>query len=145
MMVIVKAKCGISPHHFLCRIFDTKKEMYDYYTSYIKKASIVMDPKLDFSAICMPYVKKRYADGKWIQAKDLGEILFYKDNIGAGIVSHELGHAAFWWSRHIKRNKNAVFGCADKKIRKREEDMLTCMLHLVRTFTNKCYKIGVYR
>jgi len=145
-MVTMNIPCGDRKrHHFVCRVFDTKKQMYEYYSKYAKSASIKLDTKLDFNAICMPYYKIKKVGGKNVYAKDIGEVLFHKKRIGAGIVAHEFGHAAMWHERHVNKNSQALFGSATRGIGDREERMLLILYRLVRNFTIQAYKKGVYK
>jgi len=66
----------------------------------------------DWAAAHNPDTQERYADteaavyswkrlvrvrGKWQRKPDMGWIVFYTGHIGAGIVSHEMTHAAFYY------------------------------------------------
>lgn len=149
-MITIKAKCEVTKHHFICRVFNTKKEMYAYYIAYITNSKYDerygnfkrLSSQLNFSAICMPYEKLNFKKGKKPKrADDMGEILFYKGRLGTGIIAHEMGHAAMWWARLIDKNTNAEFG---PEIGNKEEKMLTVLYHLARNFTNRAYKLGVF-
>ncbi len=139
----------MTKHYYKVRVFDTKREMYAYYMLYISKREQVpkfkgfkgWSKKLNFEAIVMPYERYRFIGRKKIQANDIGEVLFYRKQIGAGIAAHEFGHASIWWDRLVKKNKRAIYG---ERVCAAEERMLHCLYHLVRNFTNKCYKLGIY-
>jgi hypothetical protein len=136
-------------------VFDTKKEMYAFYDEYAKhrvkdELSMELSKKGGFNghrvennyaAMCIPYVmlKRNNLDGPI--GNDIGIVIFYKGRLGAGIVAHEMGHAALHYDREVNGNKNAEYG---NNIGEKEEDMLHALFHLVRNFTRKCYKLGIY-
>lgn len=143
-MTTFNVPCTLTKHHFVARVFENKKEMYAYYIYFSKtfKAKKTLR-KMNFGAIVMPYERYKFVGKKRVavKSKDIGEILFYKDRMGAGIVAHEMGHAAMFWDRHIKGNAAACYGTT---ISSAEERMLMCLYHLVRNFTNKCHRLGLY-
>lgn len=48
-----------------------------------------------FEAICMSWRRYRMRGGRWHELKECGAILFQIGFMGAGVVAHELAHAAF--------------------------------------------------
>lgn len=149
MMTSFNINCIETKHYFKARVFDTKKEMYAYYMLYISKREQTpkfkgftgWSKKLNFEAIVMPYEKYRFIGRKKIQDNSIGEVLFYKGRLGAGIVAHEMGHCAMWHDRLVRKNKRAIYG---EQVSAAEERMLHCLYHLVRNFTRQCYKRGIY-
>lgn len=127
-----------SPYFFTVRVFGSKAKMYAYFQK--RGKSIGLKPKdahLNFEAICMCYERLRAAK----RMPDIGEVLFYRDRLGAGIVAHEMLHAAMHYDRLVSRNETATFTA---NIGKEEERLAHCLTDLVRQFTVKAYKSGLY-
>ena len=90
------------------RIFDYHAEIFDYLH---KKWPYNLD--CDTNAATFAY--DRYKDN--ILQPILGDILFHKNGLGAGIVSHEMTHAAnYWIDRRVK--KYQLGGMLNKKSKK---------------------------
>lgn len=150
----IKATSG---YYFKCRVFDTKTEMYEYYVKYkvtseCGKATGAndwdafsfegFDEKLDFAAIVLPYERlKIVTETEFHRAKDIGEALFYRNRLGAGLVAHECLHMAMWHDRLIEGNEEAVFS---NNIGEAEERLAYCLTELVRQFTVACHKRKIY-
>lgn len=107
------------------------------------------DPKPRFDAIVMPYLFdetrwKKVFKGTQKENKcrtDIGVILFCRGSLGAGIVTHEFGHAAFWHNRLKIKNRNLNLGRHNGIL---EEACLYDLAAMVKKFTRKCYEIGLY-
>lgn len=125
-------------HHFVVRVFDTKAEMWAYFERYRKQNHLDYQ-KPDFGAIVMPYEVRNSITGEL--ADDIGEILFYKGLVGAGVVAHEMGHAALWVERLLNGNKTATFGESNNDD---EERFLYLLSNLTKNVVKKFYKISVY-
>lgn len=129
-----------SPYFFAVRVFDTKAEMFAHFR---KRGKVIglkrKDGHLNFEAICMCYERIRAKDDK--RMPDIGEVLFYRERLGAGIVAHEMLHAAMHYERLVTRNTSATF---TEYIGKEEERLAHCLTDLVRAFTVKAYKLGIY-
>lgn len=146
-----------SGYYFKCRIFDTKVEMYEYYVKYKvtsesgKAAGMNdwdtfnfdgFDESLDFAAIVLPYERlKVVSEAEFHRAKDIGEALFYRNRLGAGLVAHECLHMAMWHERLIEGNQEAIFS---NNIGEAEERLAYCLTEFVRKFTIACFKYGLY-
>lgn len=110
--------------YYLAFIFDTKEEMLLFHK--ITYQSFKWKYHRKFEAICTYWrtiypVKKR---------KMIGHVLFYKGYIGAGVVSHEFSHAAFFYLT-CKLNK--------PHNKKTDEQFCTYQGEMVRQFWNKYY------
>jgi len=143
--------------YFKIIIFESRKDMYAFYLEYARQsdwkdirgshgvkfglsAKCTYDSKPKFDSTVMPYywIRKKNLPG---QRNDIGVIVFFKNRLGAGLVSHEFGHAAFHHNR-IKINfKNLNLGKGNCVL---EEACLYDLAAMVRKFTNKCYQLGVY-
>jgi hypothetical protein len=150
----VKADSG---YYFKCRVFETKAEMYEYYVKYkiTSECGKVtgandwdtfnfdgFDEKLDFAAIVLPYERLKVVSKTELhRMKDIGEALFWRDRLGAGLVAHECLHMAMWHERLIEGNEDAVFSNA---IGEAEERLAYCLTEFVRKFTIACYKRKIY-
>lgn len=107
------------------------------------------DPRPRFDAIVLPYVFdksiwKKVFKGTPKEHKrrtDIGVMLFYKDRIGAGLVAHEFGHAAFWHNRLKLKDECLNLGKGNCYL---EEACLYDLAAMVKKFTRKCYEIGLY-
>lgn len=155
-MVKFNVKAG-SGYYFKCCVFDTKAAMYEYYVKHIgaresgKAAGVDdgdtfnfdgFDEKLDFAAIVMPYERLKFiSETEFQRANDIGEALFYRKRLGAGLVAHECLHMAMWHERLIEGNEEAVFS---NNIGEAEERLAYCLTEFVRKFTLACYKHGLY-
>lgn len=129
-----------SRYTFAVKVFDTKAKMYDYFRKRGKAIGLKRrDGELDFAAICMCYERIRTRDEK--RMPDIGEVLFYRDRLGAGIVAHEMLHAAMHYERLVNQNTNATF---TPNIGKEEERLAHTLTDLVRQFTETAYKRGLY-
>lgn len=119
-------------------VFDTKKEMFEFKARYDKENGIEYGYG-GFGAIVMPYEIINTETGK--RRLEIGTCLFYKGNIGAGLISHEMLHCAMWYERLLNGNKNACFGDGT---REDEERLCYILTYLVRSFVGKLYKLGIY-
>lgn len=73
-------------------LFDTRESMQAYYQEY--------GGTDDVAAVHCPMLCKKVSkSGKERLLPKLGELLFYVDSCGGGIVSHEFFHAVLWWAR----------------------------------------------
>ncbi len=124
-----------SGHFFVCKIFASKKLMYDYYVNRCKRWK-TEQLSLDFGALVSPYEKRKNG----ILGENIGEAIFYEAKLGAGLISHEMLHCAMWHERIVADNKMAEFGahCGDI-----EERIAYTLTHLVNTFVEKCYKMNI--
>lgn len=125
-------------NHFVVRVFDTKNEMWKYFDGYREKNGLPFE-RPDFGAIVIPYEVRNTKTNDL--ASDIGEILFYRGLVGAGVIAHEMGHAAMWAERLLYGNKNASFGEGNNET---EERFLYTLADLVKKTVAKFYKIGVY-
>lgn len=126
-------------------IWPTKKAMQDH-----------MQSGRGYTAICTTMERINR------QGRKLGqfcEINFYRGALGVGVVSHEMGHAAFSWAarrgipirevyetnakehseiwQHQRHNKIAPDGNPEERI-------VYVLGELCRRFTQKCYDLGLY-
>ncbi len=91
--------------YYNVRIFDYQVEIFDYLH---KKWPHHLD--CDTNAATFAY--DRYKDG--VKQDILGDVLFYKGGLGAGVVSHEMTHATnYWLDRRVKNY--ALGGKLNKK------------------------------
>jgi hypothetical protein len=158
-MVKFNLKLKDSKKYYRIKIFNTKALMYRYYIEQSIKEGrkginnnrkfgimpgFTYDLNPRFHAIVLSYQKYLICNGK-INKKpenDIGEVLFYKDKIGAGIVAHELGHCAAFHQRILLKGKDLNLGTDNCNL---EEQLFYDLTHLVRRFTNKCYQLNVYK
>lgn len=116
-------------------IHDTKKEMHLWQ----------FPIKPDFRAIVNEHTIYRNGKRKRMVAlRTIGEIHFYRRQIGAYVVSHELLHAALGWARKIKLDFNPIM-LRDGGFAHPNEEAL-CEVHgrLMQQFVKKCVELGLY-
>lgn len=88
------------PHKYILKVFPNKKAMY----AFSKRHKILDDEK--FAALTASSIRQRQKNGKWEQDdKWLGFVLFDINDMGAGIVSHEMTHAALFALSRVKKAK----------------------------------------
>ena len=82
------------------------------------------------------YQRLRLKDGRWRRLPDMGWIVFHRGHIGAGIVSHEMTHAALYylqfWRPQLHRRLQTS--------RKADEVLAWVQGWLVAQFWRKFYK-----
>jgi len=83
--------------YYVVHIFHTEAKMYEHF----RRTNI--DPghtgQLDFRAICQGWSRYTVRDDKRLKRHpEIGQILFWAGNMGAGVVSHELTHATTYWA-----------------------------------------------
>lgn len=128
-----------SRYFFKVSVFNTKSQMYTYFRKRGKSIGLKRnDNKLDFFGICMCY---EHIDIQNKRMPDIGEVLLFRGKIGAGIVAHEMLHAALHYERLVSKNEQATF---TNNIGKEEERLAYCLTDLVRQFTVKAYELGIY-
>lgn len=134
----IKPRCG--RFYFNVLVFDTKQAMWDHCTFLdIKEGkSVEFEP---FGAICRTYeIVKIANDGGEIRKSEIGTILFAKQQLGAGTIAHEIGHASFHYDRLINGNSLAEYG---ENIGESEERVLYLLAEMVSDCINKMYKHNV--
>jgi len=122
---------------FTCKVFPTKAEMDAYYLTRCNEWGMEPEP-LEFAAMVSQFSKD--ADG--VMLGEIGEVICYAEKLGAGLISHEMLHCAFWHERLIEENADAEFGdeCGED-----EERICYTLTELVRQFVDKCYDFGIFK
>lgn len=125
-------------------IWSTKRAMHDY-----KKVG------RGYQAICTP-LERISKDGR--KLGQFCEINFYRNALGIGVVSHEMGHAAFCWAgrrrisipRILKDNSRAYATMWERDERDSivhpgaEESVVYILGELVRRTCIKLYALKLY-
>ena len=62
-----------------------------------------------YTAICTPLERLRNIGGKWRKIGQFCEINFHQRQIGIGVVSHEMTHAAFSWAARRRISFKSAF------------------------------------
>ena len=80
------------------RIFPTREEMREHI-----HAAPGWRERRSYAANCEAITRTYSAvltkrGGRLQRTRKLGEVLFHRGNLGSGIVTHEMGHAALHWS-----------------------------------------------
>lgn len=88
-------------------------------------------------------VYRVHADGRKRLKPYCGEINFYRENIGAGIVAHEMGHAMLEWCKRIGHViEEASFD--SPKVSDSEERACIVLGELVRQFYCHAQRLRLY-
>lgn len=134
-------------HYFNVIVFQTKKEMWDWWAAYKKMRGdqggdlSKCHGEREFAAMCVPYERLLiHSDGTEEQHNDIGTLIFHRKRLGAGIISHECNHAALWWDRLVNGNTEACYGRDNGDHDGAEERMNYGLYYLVRDCVNNLYK-----
>lgn len=128
-----------SKHFFKVFVFDTKDEMIKFYKHYPGSNG----DNGGWSARCIGYERIIIKPGEpEKKANDIGWLLFYKEQTGSGISSHEIFHATLHYMRVVNRNGTDEILLCEKEV---EEQAALINGDLNRSFTTQCYKYGIYK
>jgi hypothetical protein len=122
-------------------IFPTAAAMYAYWDGRQERRRIDYragyEPRRahDFAAITSGWESFRIAGGVEVPTNDVGEILFHERRMGAGIVAHEMCHAAHFW---LERQGLRVLDLDDADL---EEQVCLVVGHLCRKFWAKYFTL----
>lgn len=124
-------------HFFRVFVFRTDRSM----TRWVKKYS--PDMKSGFNAACFPYT---VMDETGRKKFDIGCLTFSRENLGAGIQSHEATHAALTYVRAITGTEEGwAFAIPDCNARHGAEETLAYAVSgVVRQLNKKFRKRGLY-
>jgi|SRR6185436_13611654 len=88
--------------YFKVIVFSSKRQMWAFYRQGVR--GFPGNGQLDFYAITLPY---SCIVGSKDSKREIGTILFHRQQTGTGTVSHEMTHAAVHYLRLKKANLNA--------------------------------------
>lgn len=128
-----------SRYFFSVHVCHSKAQMFKLVEEHMVEAG-KKKPARNYEAICCCYERIRVKDEK--RMPDIGQIFFHKERLGAGIVAHEMLHAALHHERLIDKNEHAVL---TSNIGEAEERVARTLTHMVRKFTNEAYGRGIYK
>jgi len=91
------------PHYYTVWIFRTREAMLQWVRESDTELNLTtgLTATYDFEAITRHWTTHRLCGRRWVLSPDIGVVLFYAGNIGGGIVSHEMTHAAIAWSQRV--------------------------------------------
>lgn len=140
LFVKFKVKCfSKDKPYFNVYIFRDQESMYRFFLKENKK--YCKDPETDFLAICQTYrTYKINPDGSEKMKDCIGNVLFYKDFIGGGVVSHEFVHAALHWYGACKAPHKKGW-IIIKNMEPDEEDICHAQSNMVVGFWLKYYEL----
>jgi len=99
-MITFRLKMKRTKHFFTVTVFDTKKEMLnDYVTKY--------DEHIKFEACVKPCFFQ--CESSLEIGKDIGSVYFYRGNLKAGLLAHEMLHCALWYDRIVNLNHRNTY------------------------------------
>lgn len=129
---------SISSQYYTVYIFDKKSRMYDYYEKFNliipsnNKREGRQHDELNFLAITNSW--RSYKGNQ--ELRDIGQVLFYSSKLGAGIVAHEMSHAALYWFNKIVTDPQNIFDNANY-----DERFAWALGNLVNQFWDKYWSI----
>lgn len=92
--------------YYLVVVFESYEDMYKYGDKYFEE----QDMQHDYSAICKYFSHTYYEDGEYVDIdKSCGWLLFCKDDLGVGTVSHECTHAINYYFKYRIKHCNKIF------------------------------------
>lgn len=115
-------------------IFNSYEDMYEYSDKHFGE-----EITHDYGAICKYLSKVYYEDGIYVDKdKCCGWLLFCKDALGVGTVSHECTHATNYYFKYRITNHKKIFDSTEY------DELFAYMLgSLVSQIYRKLYKRGV--
>jgi hypothetical protein len=127
-------------------IWPTKKAMYQY-----------KPLQRNHEASCTGQEVYTYSSkSKWRKTGCFAELNFYKGFLGVGCIAHEMTHAALSWAGRARLPISEIVNDnpfrASDHVRVRvlpndgtEERLCYALGEMVRQFTDRCYKLGIYK
>lgn len=128
------------PFYYQVYIFDTIEAMQRHFTQTnrnVRWQRGASEGRLGFEAIAQSWEREKYNGRKIaVRRTNIGQILFYAGNLGAGIVSHEMTHATtFWAHRTAKMDLSKLYSS-----RRIDERYAWVQGYLVAQFWTKTYR-----
>jgi hypothetical protein len=121
--------------YFLVNVWPTKRAM-------LRHVSWCKPP---FEALCSPYTKVNYRNGKGRTSPECGQINFYKKRIGSAAVAHEFAHAALAWARRVRLPAAHLLGDNDgARTHPDEERFCHALDRMIGTFIDRGYKARIF-
>lgn len=135
----VIAKFNVKPNpkkkeYYMVVVFKTKKDMLEYWNSRGGELQLFFH----FEALTHGFEAAKFVKGKKKTMPIVGQVLFYKGNLGPAIVAHEMAHAAVYYAR--KHKWQFQFTGRGKKWNKTHEDYAYMVGYLVSQFWKKYNK-----
>lgn len=84
------------------------------------------------------------SDGRKRRDSRCGEINFFREHIGAGIVSHEMTHAALGWAQRVGVMLEQYEDWSKSVVSDAEERYASAVGELVRQFYVRAHELGLY-
>jgi hypothetical protein len=91
-----RLRCDRHGRYYRVLIFPAREAMYQHDRRWNRNRGI-RTGRMRFLAIVHSFETLYFKAGRWHSAKRIGDILFQRENIGVGIVSHEMTHAARYY------------------------------------------------
>lgn len=125
-----------SKDFYRVRIFATRELMHEYLKL---AAGGRVDPRCEASARGMKVYQ--LARGKWTRVNRVGEVCFYAGRCGAGIVAHEMTHAASYWLCNHRRVKPQIPSVGNSPRRGFDERQAYAVGEMVKQFYRAFYRV----
>ena len=111
MVKVKPLKFRVKPHpkrkeYYNVLIFDTQADMLAHWNS-------IVSGDTPFQAHVVEWAAVDLVNGCWKKSDNIGEIIFHEGFLGAGVVAHEMTHAALY-SVCKRRNGGAKFHLTEK-------------------------------
>ncbi len=121
-------------HYYHVHVFETKAQMWE---TAAKLSPHEKDHDGGYGAITIPLRREKKIRGRWIVARKIGDVLFYKDCLGSECVSHEAVHMATSYLRVVRQLK------LTDQIDENEEKLAYCIGSCTRQIVDDLYKLKI--
>jgi len=94
--------------YFDVRIYDDRRKMLRALARNDHKLGVRVDWSAT-DAVCRSFQFQRFRGRRWRSLPILGVLFFNRQVLGAGIVAHEMAHAAVQWARRVGLSGHRVW------------------------------------
>lgn len=142
-----RLKISKNGYYFNCYVFDSVDSvggMYRFYSRLYKRVygkEGREGNERNFRAVVLPMEKYFFDGGDQVLQKHIGTCLFWRGNLGAGLIAHEMLHCAMWYDRLINKNKLAEYG---DEVGEREERLAYLLMDFTAEFVKKSIRLKLW-
>ena len=135
------------PYYYKILVFGDRAAMLVFWEEQVKRLGYTgKSAAFDFRAVTQSWTTLRCGrgprGGRWKESHQIGNILLNREDMGAGMVAHECGHAALHYAEvHLKIKARELYHDAPRYQAKTsgEERMLYVLGGLVAQFWSRFY------
>jgi len=95
------------PYYWKVFIFESRKAMMIFWREQCRiQGRTGKEAREDFGALTQSWTIlsiKITKSKRWVQDNSVGQMLFYRQHLGAGVVAHECLHAALKWAQSLAK------------------------------------------